>query len=108
MSNVPEIDVKQLRDMLQSDAPPLLIDVREKWENELCSLPGSQLIPLGTLAAAAIPAAKDQKIVVHCHHGGRSARAVAFLQQQGFTDVHNLAGGIHAWSLEVDSSVKTY
>lgn len=108
MSNVPAIDVEQLRDMIQEQDPPLILDVREVWENELCSLPNSKLIPLALLPTRVAELAKEQVIVVHCHHGGRSARAVAFLLQQGFTRVFNLRGGVHAWSLKIDSNMKTY
>lgn len=108
MADVPAIEVEQLRDLLQSSAPPLVLDVREKRENEICSLPGSQLIPLGDLQNRYAELPKDQKIVVHCHHGGRSARATAFLLQHGYKNVVNLAGGIHAWSERIDPTVKTY
>lgn len=108
MSNVPAIEVEQLRDMLQSAQPPFVLDVREGWENEMCQIPGNSLIPLAALPNRLAELPKDRPVVVHCHHGGRSARAVAFLQQQGFTQVFNLTGGIHAWSLKIDPAVKTY
>ncbi len=108
MSNVPAIEVEQLRDMLKSPAPPVVLDVREKWENELCQIPTNKLIPLSSLPSRVAELDKDQTIVVHCHHGGRSSRAVAYLQQQGFAKVFNLTGGIHAWSQKIDPSVKVY
>ena len=108
MSNVPAVDVDKLRDMLASDKPPLVIDVREKWENELCQIPGSILIPLGDLPQRTSELPTDRMIVAHCHHGGRSSRATAYLQQQGYDKVFNLTGGIHDWSLRIDPKVKTY
>ena len=51
---------------------------------------------------------KDTPIVVHCHHGGRSQRVMQFLRQQGFDQAQNMAGGIDAWSLEIDSSIPRY
>ena len=108
MSNVPAIEVEELRDMLKSPEPPLVIDVREKWENELCSLPGSTLIPLGSLPQHLAELPKDRTIVLHCHHGGRSGRATAYLMAQGYDKVFNLTGGIHGWSTRIDPSVKTY
>ena len=108
MSNVPSITVEQLRDMLASGAPPFVLDVREPHENEICKLPGSALIPLGSLPQRLGEVPKDKTIVVHCHHGGRSSRAVAWLLQQGYANVFNLSGGIHAWSLKIDPEVKTY
>lgn len=108
MSNVPAIDVEQLRDMLKSPTPPMVIDVREKWENDLCQIAGSKLIPLGSLPQHLESVPKDQTVILHCHHGGRSGRATAYLMQQGYDKVFNLTGGIHAWSQLIDPSVKTY
>jgi adenylyltransferase/sulfurtransferase len=108
MTQIPAIEVEQLRDMLQSPAPPLVIDVREKRENDICKIPTSQLIPLGDLPNRLSELPKDQTLVMHCHHGGRSGRATAFLLSQGYTKVFNLAGGIHAWSERIDPQVKTY
>jgi rhodanese-related sulfurtransferase len=108
MSDVPAIEVEQLRDMMKSPDAPVVIDVREKWENELCSLPNAALIPLGSLPEHLADVPKDKVVVMHCHHGSRSGRAVAYLQQQGYTNVFNLKGGIHAWSERIDPTVKTY
>jgi len=108
MSDVPFIEVEQLRDMLNSAAPPVVVDVREKWENDLCQINGSKLIPLGSLPAHLAELPKDQTIVMHCHHGGRSGRAVAYLLQQGYAKVFNLKGGIHAWSERIDPTIKAY
>ena len=108
MSNVPFVEVEQLRDMLAAPQPAIVIDVREPWENELCSLPGSKLIPLGSLPQRLAEIPKDRPVVMHCHHGGRSGRAVAYLMEQGYTNAFNLKGGIHAWSQRIDPSVKTY
>jgi adenylyltransferase/sulfurtransferase len=102
------IDVEALRDKLQSTNPPLLIDVREAWENELCQIPNSTLIPLGQLPNNLERLPKDAEIVVHCHHGGRSGRATIFLLEQGYRNVFNLTGGIHAWSERIDPTVKIY
>ncbi|MGE3624476.1 MAG: rhodanese-like domain-containing protein, partial [Bdellovibrionales bacterium] len=77
MPNIPAVEVEQLRDMLKEPRPPFVLDVREPWEAELCNLPGSVLIPLGTLPQRLEELPKDRKIVVYCHHGGRSARATA-------------------------------
>jgi rhodanese-related sulfurtransferase len=108
MSNVPALDVEKLRDMLQSEVPPLVIDVREKKENDLCRIPGSRLIPLGELPQHLAEIPKDRPVVLHCHHGGRSGRATAYLMERGYSNVFNLTGGIHAWSERIDSNVKTY
>jgi adenylyltransferase/sulfurtransferase len=88
----------------------LLLDVREPREHETARIEGSLLIPLGQLEAriAELSAWRDRRVVVHCHHGGRSARACELLRQHGFRDVANLVGGIEAWSLVVDPRVPRY
>src|SRR5580658_9002590 len=108
MPDVPSIEVEELRDMLQTSAPPLVLDVREQREADICRIPGSTLIPLGSLPERLGELPKDRKIVVHCHHGGRSARATAYLREQGYGNVFNLKGGIHGWSQRIDPAVKTY
>ena len=86
----------------------LLIDVREVFEHELARVEGARLLPLSVFrewAGALDPAAE---IVVMCHHGIRSAQVCAFLAQQGFDKLSNLAGGIDRWSREVDADVPLY
>ena len=85
-----------------------LIDVREPYEWRIASIPGARLIPLGSIPAAADSIARDREIVVHCHHGVRSAAAAEELRAAGFTRVINLAGGIDRWSIEVDPAVPRY
>ena len=105
---VPEISVEELQAQLQSAAPPVVIDVREPSEYDICRLPSAKLIPLGSLPERFAEIPRDMPVVVHCHHGGRSGRAVAFLQQQGYTNAFNLAGGIHDWAVRIDPSMRTY
>lgn len=87
-----------------------LLDVREEEENRFASIPNSTLIPLNELTErlAELEPWKGSEMVVYCHHGIRSARAVQFLSSQGFTKVANLTGGIDRWSREVDSRVPIY
>ena len=86
-----------------------LLDVREPAEYAYCHLPGSRLIPLGELPARAAEVSTTEKVVLICHHGVRSAQALAYLQQRhGHQNLLNLRGGIHAWSLRVDPSVPVY
>jgi len=94
---------------LSSQNPkPLLLDVRQPWENELAKLSESVLIPLDQLADRADELPRDRPIVVYCHHGIRSMNGAAILMQLGFSDVVSLAGGIDRWSLEIDPSVPRY
>jgi rhodanese-related sulfurtransferase len=108
MTTIPTIDVLTYAAQRAGDASPILLDVREVDEYNHCKIDGSILIPLGQLPMRYHELPKDRPIVVHCHHGGRSARAVQFLMEKGLTCVHNLAGGIDLWSLQVDSGVPRY
>ncbi len=86
----------------------LLIDVREPTEWAVARIDGAQLIPLATLPGISPSLDRSREVVVHCHHGTRSASAVRFLRAEGFERVWNLAGGIARWSAEVDASVPQY
>lgn len=83
----------------------LIVDVREPWEAEIASIPGSVLVPLDTIAEAELDAAKP--IVVYCHHGVRSAVARDQLASRGIPST-SLAGGIDGWALQVDPSMARY
>ena len=87
---------------------PFLLDVREPWEFDTCQIPGSQLMPMNSIPARLAELDETATIVCICHHGGRSMQVAMFLKNQGFTHVANIAGGIHAWSSEVDASVPCY
>lgn len=87
---------------------PVVLDVREPWETEVAGLPGTLRIPMGTLVASLSRIDRERPIVCLCHHGARSLQVAHFLERQGFDDVLNLTGGIHAWSTQVDPSVPVY
>ena len=87
---------------------PVLLDVREDWELAIARLDGVLHIPMGEIPARLGELAPEQEIVVLCRSGGRSATVARFLQQQGFRDVWNLAGGILAWSEQLDPSLAQY
>ena len=88
----------------------LLLDVREPQEHQMARIEDSVLIPLGQIESRLdeIAGWKRRPIVVHCHHGPRSARACQMLAASGFEQVENMAGGIEAWSVTVDPSVPRY
>jgi adenylyltransferase/sulfurtransferase len=86
----------------------VLVDVREVHEFQICRIPGSTLIPLGELQKRLSELDPNSEIVAHCKMGGRSAKAVDFLKQQGFKKVRNMRGGILAWSDKVDPAVPKY
>jgi len=87
---------------------PLLLDVRQPWEFETCHLDGAQLLPMHTIPQQLAQLDPSASIVCICHHGARSLQVAAFLERQGFTGVHNLTGGMHAWALQVDPEMPTY
>lgn len=111
MSEAPEeISVRETA-ALHAAGEILLIDCRERDEHAISRIEGAGLLPLSTWASTfpdAFPADKNARIVIHCHHGMRSLRATRFLRQQGYTRVQSMAGGIEAWSLEVDPAVPRY
>ena len=87
---------------------PFLLDVREPWEYETCKIEGSTLIPMNTIPARLQELDDDADIVCICHHGARSMSVAAYLERNGFTHITNLTGGIHAWAVQVDSTMPQY
>lgn len=106
--SVPEITPVELKSEMEGPNPPVLIDVREPHEFDICRIPGSKLIPLGEVPARMNELNSADEIVVHCRSGARSAQAVNFLMKAGFRKIKNLQGGILAWSDQVDPSVPKY
>ena len=107
-AHLTEITVHQLKDRLAQPEPFTLVDVREPEEHTICHLPDAVLIPLGELAERLDELDRDAEIVVHCKAGGRSAKALELLMTNGFNNACHVAGGINAWSREVDESVPLY
>ena len=103
-----EITATVLNRMLENDEDIQIIDVREAHEYDICNI-GGELIPLATIPGNIDKISRDKTVVVHCHHGRRSANAIIHLMQnEGYSNLLNLKGGINAWSVEVDSNVSTY
>ena len=105
---IPSIDVLELKRRRDANAPLTLIDVREPYELDLAQIEGAKLIPLGEVEERLGEIERGRDIVVFCHAGVRSARAVQLLQRAGFTDIYNLEGGIDAWSQQIDPAVPRY
>jgi rhodanese-related sulfurtransferase len=105
-----EIDVQSVHKLREAGAEFLLLDCREPSEVATAHITGATHIPMREIPArlAELETHRDSRVVVHCHHGGRSLRVTQFLRQQGFAQAQNMAGGIDAWSLEIDSSVPRY
>jgi adenylyltransferase/sulfurtransferase len=106
---VPEISVHDLKERRDAGSAPFLLDVREPYEADIASIGADQLIPVDELEERLdeLEADKDDEIVVHCRSGGRSATATELLREKGY-DASNLAGGVLAWSDEIDDSVPQY
>ncbi len=102
---VEPIEVKQKLDRQEKF---LLVDVREPHEYQIARIPGSKLVPLGELPNRLQEIDREQEIIVHCKSGGRSQQAVDYLKQIGYANVHNMTGGITAWSDKVDPTVPKY
>ncbi len=85
-----------------------LLDVREGWEIDLASISESVEIPMAEIPARLAELDESQPVAVICHSGIRSGKVAYFLAQRGFTRVANIAGGIEAWSLNVDTAVPRY
>lgn len=105
----PEISVEDLAAKIHENASPLLLDVREPWEFDIASLPGSILMPMGEVSSRAHQELDpDQAIVVLCHHGMRSLSVTMWLRDQGFEHVQSLAGGIDHWARAIDPHLSRY
>jgi len=103
-----EIDVHQLESRMEKDSNFVILDVRELHEVDICRLPDSVVIPLGELPDRLDELDRDAETIIYCKVGGRSAKALAILNEAGFTDVCHVIGGINAWSTEIDESVAFY
>jgi adenylyltransferase/sulfurtransferase len=102
-----QISVEELKKKIDNEEDVFILDVREPHEYQICNLNG-YLIPLGDLPKRVGELDSSREIVAHCKMGGRSAKAVAFLQQAGFKKVSNLTGGITAWAERVDPKMPKY
>ena len=112
-ADIPETTVSELKELLDGDRAPLLLDVREQDEFDVCHLPGAILVPLSRIQSegpAALPEGlKEQaQIVCYCKMGGRSGQVTQWLTSQGYTNIKNLTGGVLAWASEIDPDMPTY
>ncbi len=104
-----ETTATELKQKLDNGENVQLIDVRQPDEHDFAKIAGAKLIPLGDIVRRMDEIDESKETVIHCKAGGRSAKAIEFLQKAGFKGkLSNLKGGITAWSNEVDSSVPKY
>jgi sulfur-carrier protein adenylyltransferase/sulfurtransferase len=103
-----DISARELAERLARHDPLLLVDVREPEEHTIAHIAGAMLVPLQTLPERMAELDSSREIVLHCHHGVRSLKALKLLEQSGYRKLRNLRGGIDAWSREVDTTVPRY
>ncbi|MDP2809361.1 MAG: rhodanese-like domain-containing protein [Rhodocyclaceae bacterium] len=105
-----QVTPTQLRQWLDDPAreKPVLLDVREPWEFDVCRIGGAKPMPMRSVPARHPELSRDAATVIVCHHGARSYQAAMFLEQMGFTHIYNLHGGMAAWSRDVDPATPTY
>ncbi len=106
--DVPTMTVHELKELREAGDNHFLLDVREPHEQSISRIEGAVLIPLGELGTRTAELPRDRRILVHCKSGGRSARAVSLLRDEGFENVWNISGGIIAWAREIDPSMAEY
>jgi molybdopterin/thiamine biosynthesis adenylyltransferase/rhodanese-related sulfurtransferase len=106
-NGVPQLSVKDLKKRMDSGEDVFILDVREPYEYQIAQI-GGKLIPQNDVPQRLAEIPRDREIVVQCRSGARSQRIAEFLKQSGYTQVANLAGGILAWSDEIDPRVQKY
>ena len=104
---VKEENFRETKRRIDAGEEVYILDVRERWEYKLAQI-GGKLIPQNEVPQRLAEIDREREVIVHCHAGVRSQRIAEFLKQQGYPRVVNLAGGIHAWSEEIDPKVPKY
>jgi adenylyltransferase/sulfurtransferase len=105
---IPYVPPKELAEKLKQAKRPVLLDIRAKFEHEICALPGARLIPLPELPKRLHELDSADDIVIYCKNDQRSEAAFRALQQAGFKKLAVLEGGIDAWAEDVDPDMPTY
>ena len=102
------LNVLELKKELENGLQIVLLDVRDKWEYELCHIDGSINISLCEIMERKNELAKQPRTIVICHHGMRSTMAAEHLISEGFEKIVNLEGGIDAWASTIDQNMTRY
>ncbi len=102
-----DLNPKQFQENLTKDGNTL-IDVREKWELDICRIEGAVSMPMSSIMETFSDLDPELSYSLYCHHGMRSLQVANFLLSKGFKSLFNLRGGIDAWSREIDNSVVQY
>jgi adenylyltransferase/sulfurtransferase len=106
-NGIPQLSVKDLKRRIDEGEDVFILDVREPYEYQIAQI-GGKLIPQNDVPQRLTEIPRDREIIVQCRSGARSQRIAEFLKQSGYPKVVNLAGGILAWSDEIDPKVKKY
>lgn len=105
-----EVDVTEVQSLRDQGDSFLLLDVRERDEYDTAKIEGSLLIPMSELRDRLdeLETHRESRIIVHCHHGGRSMQVTNALRARDYAKCQNMAGGIDQWSVQIDPSVSRY
>jgi rhodanese-related sulfurtransferase len=105
-----EVDCRTVKEMLDAKQDFFLLDCREAEEHARVAIAAATLLPMSELTErlGELEPHRRQRVVVHCHHGGRSVRVTHWLRQQGFDQVQSMSGGIDRWAIEIDPSLPRY
>jgi adenylyltransferase/sulfurtransferase len=106
-NGIPQITVTELKRRIEAGEDLFILDVREPFEYQIANI-GGKLIPQNEVPQRLGEIDRDREIIVHCKGGVRSQRIAEFLKQSGYSEVVNVAGGILAWSSEVDATLPKY
>jgi rhodanese-related sulfurtransferase len=103
-----QFTAEQLKDYLATGKTPVILDVREAWEYEICHLANSIHMSMSQIPARRDELNPEDEIIVLCHHGIRSIQVATYLESQGFLNLINLEGGIDTWAKSVDTAMSQY
>ena len=105
-----EISCNEVRALREAAEDCFLVDCRERDEHELVHIDGATLLPMSEISTrvAELTPHKQRRVIVHCHHGGRSLRVAEWLRQQGFTGAQSMSGGIDQWAAEIEPGMARY
>jgi rhodanese-related sulfurtransferase len=109
MTDIPiSVSVDELDRRRKAGEPVAVLDVREPWELDIARIDGALAIPLASLPARVAEVPTDRPVVVVCHHGMRSFKAMSWLRQNGVPNAINLDGGIDAWARQIEPTMGVY
>lgn len=105
-----EVTPRQVKAMRDAGEDFLLVDCRTPMEQQIAKIEGATLVPLQVMQQqlSRLESCRHKRIVVYCHHGGRSLEMALALRQMGFTDVRSMAGGIDVWATDVNLGMNRY